>query len=637
MSSETDGRLRSHMLSEEDIAMFHDGTHSELADMLGARPVFNSTGQLDGFYFAVWAPNAQEISVVGEWNDWQYGEDIMTLIPQSGGIWEFYIENLDAGKLYKYAIKLADGQIIYKADPFAHFSEMRPGTASRTWCDSYKWHDSVYRIKRSRSTYHNSPVIIYEAHLGSWIRRRDGSFYNYRELADRLGAYLSENGYTHLEIMPICEHPYDASWGYQATGYFAPTSRYGTPEDFKYFIDVMHSKGIGVIMDWTPLCFPKDRQGLRLFDGTPLYEYPVMDKTERKQQGMLQFDLSKNEVLSFLISCAVFWMDEYHLDGLRADGISCMFLQDNSCSESKSNPDTQQSGFTQEGVEFFRALNTEIFKRWPGAIMAAEDSSVCDGGLGFNFKWNMSWMNDTLRYMEAAPLSHGDCRELLHFAEQDALKENIILPVSHEKCINGQKALLDKMYGDYYQKFAALRTYLAYMYAYPGKKLLFMGSEFGQISEWKYYEALEWFMLQYEANRELYMFTKTLNLFYKENEALWGSGFSCGDIKQVNPDDGALSACTFMRGGVDGKSLMIAVMNFDSVQADCLVSVPFNGEYEAAFNTDEKRWGGSGLLDEVRIFIAEEEPQNGQKYRLHIPMPPMSAIFLRPLTDINKA
>ena len=639
MSSGIKGRLKSRMLTDEDISMFHDGTHSELADMLGARPVFNSTGQLEGFYFAVWAPNAQEISVVGQWNDWQCGRDMMQLIPQSGGIWEAYIEDLEAGQLYKYAIKHADGNIVYKADPCARFSELRPGTASCTWCDSYKWHDSVYRIKRSRSTYYNSPMVIYEAHLGSWIRRRDGSFYNYRELADRLSAYLSENGYTHLEIMPVCEHPYDGSWGYQVTGYFAPTSRYGTPEDFKYFVDTMHSKGIGVIMDWVPAHFPKDEQGLRLFDGTPLYEYPNSSMAEQKQWGTLQFDVSKNEVRSFLISSAVFWMDEYHIDGLRVDAVSCMLYRDYGRSQGEWSPNSQGDNRNLEGIEFFKKLNTEIFKRWPGALMVAEESSaypmvtapVHEGGLGFNFKWNMGWMNDTLKYMQTDPLFRSGCHSLMNFSMLYAFNENFILPISHDECVHGKKTLLDKMYGDYYQKFASLRTYLAYMYAHPGKKLLFMGSEFGQFAEWKYYEALEWFMLKYETHRDLYMFSRALNAFYKENKALWEQDCSWAGFEWINPDDASSSVYSFMRKGVKEGDIIIAAINFTPVaRVDYWMGAPYAGEYEVVFNTDDKRWGGSGLLEEGRIFAAEKLPQDRQANRLHIHIPPMSALFLRP-------
>lgn len=645
MDSGKDGRLKNRMLSEQDIAMFHDGTHFEVADMLGARPIFNSTERIDGYYFSVWAPEAESISVVGDFNGWECDRDIMTPVSQSGGIWEAYIEGVEAGQLYKYAVRTKKGDILYKADPFARYSELRPGTASRTWHDDYKWHDSLYRIKRSRSTYYNSPVVIYEAHLGSWIKRRNGSFYNYREIADRLSAYLSENGYTHLELLPVCEHPYDGSWGYQVTGYFAPTSRYGTPEDFKYFIDTMHSKGIGVIMDWVPAHFPKDEQGLRLFDGTPLYEYPDSSMAEQRQWGTLQFDVSKKEVQSFLISSAVYWMDEYHIDGLRVDAVSCMLYRDYGRGEGEWNANIHGDNRNLEGIEFFKRLNTEIFRRWPGAIMAAEEASaypmvtapVHSGGLGFNFKWNMGWMNDTLKYMQTDPLFRSGCHGLMNFSMLYAFNENFILPVSHDECVHGKKTLLDKMYGDYYQKFASMRTYLAYMFAHPGKKLLFMGNEFGQLAEWKYYDPLEWFMLKYETHRSMYMFVRALIAFYKENSALWEQDTSWDGFKWINPDDSEASVYSFIRKGRQEGDIIVAVMNFTPVERrDYWLGVPYPGPYEIVFNTDDKKWGGEGAIPQGRSFAAENKPQDRFEYRLHADLPPMSALFLRP-ADLKEA
>lgn len=626
------GTDEGRLIGPLDVYLFRQGTHFEAYNMLGARPVFNSTGQIDGYYFAVWAPNAVRVSVVGDWNDWQPGADAMEPVGDSG-IWEKYIADIGVGWTYKFALEHRDGSVHYKADPFARFAQLRPETASRTWYDDYKWHDGVYRIKHGKAPY-NEPMSIYELHLGSWVRSEKGEMLSYRDIADKLAAYAQDNGYTHVELLPLAEHPYDGSWGYQVTGFYAPTSRYGTPEDFKYFVDTLHAKGIGVIMDWVPAHFSRDEHGLARFDGTALYEAEG-DRGDQKQWGTLKFNLERPEVRSFLISNALYWLSEYHLDGLRVDAVSCMLYLDYGARDGEWTPNEHGGRENLAAVEFIKRLNTEVYARFPNAIMVAEESTdyprvtvpVSDGGLGFGFKWNMGWMNDTLRYMETDPLFRSGRHGLMTFSMMYAFNENFILPLSHDECVHGKKTILDKMNGDYWQKFASLKAYLGYMYAHPGKKLLFMGTELGQFMEWRYYEDIEWELLRYETHRGIYSFVRAINRLYRSNPALWAEDTSWEGFVWCNADDAAASVFTFLRK-CGTEQLLIAVNMTPVERYDYWVGMPEQSAWELVLSSEDKAFGGSGF-EAVESAETDEHETAGHKNRLRLNLPGLSVLIYK--------
>ena len=626
------GTDEGRLIGPLDVYLFRQGTHFEAYNMLGARPVFNSTGQIDGYYFAVWAPNAVRVSVVGDWNDWQPGADAMEPVGDSG-IWEKYIADIGVGWTYKFTLEHRDGSVHYKADPFARFAQLRPETASRTWYDDYKWHDGVYRIKHGKTPY-NEPMSIYELHLGSWVRSEKGEMLSYRDIADKLAVYAQDNGYTHVELLPLAEHPYDGSWGYQVTGFYAPTSRYGTPEDFKYFVDTLHAKGIGVIMDWVPAHFSRDEHGLARFDGTALYEAEG-DRGDQKQWGTLKFNLERPEVRSFLISNALYWLSEYHLDGLRVDAVSCMLYLDYGARDGEWTPNEHGGRENLAAVEFIKRLNTEVYARFPNAIMVAEESTdyprvtapVSDGGLGFGFKWNMGWMNDTLRYMETDPLFRSGRHGLMTFSMMYAFNENFILPLSHDECVHGKKTILDKMSGDYWQKFASLKAYLGYMYAHPGKKLLFMGTELGQFMEWRYYEDIEWELLRYETHRGIYSFVRTLNRLYRSNPALWAEDTSWEGFVWCNADDAAASVFTFLRK-CGTEQLLIAVNMTPVERYDYWVGMPEQSAWELVLSSEDKAFGGSGF-EAVESAETDEHETAGHKNRLRLNLPGLSVLIYK--------
>ncbi|MBR2860520.1 MAG: 1,4-alpha-glucan branching protein GlgB [Clostridia bacterium] len=611
------------MISDFDLYLACEGTHRNLADILGARPVVNSTGLVDGYYFSVWAPNAKRISVVGDFNDWNIDASLMTRIPETD-FWEIYIEGVGTGELYKYCILTADDKMVYKADPMAKYAERRPKTASKTYFDSYHWHDLSWCIKHSTPQDKNAPMAIYEMHMGSWMRGQDNKMLSYSAVADALVKFLKENRYTHVEIMPLAEHPYDGSWGYQATGYFAPTSRYGTPEEFKYFVDVMHQNSIGVILDWVPGHFPKDAHGLVSFDGTNLYE----KNQDTSEWGTLKFNFGSKMVRQFLISNALYWLKDFHVDGLRVDAVSHMLNLD------FTSGDSQNVCEDKDAVEFLKQLNTVIKEERPGAIMIAEESQnypkvthpVSEGGLGFDYKWNMGWMNDTLKYMEADPLFRGGIHNKLTFSMMYAFNEQYILPVSHDECVHGKKSLLDKMNGDYYQKFASVKAYLGYMFAHPGKKLLFMGSEIGQFMEWRYYEQIEWKLLQYETHRGLYGFTKKLLALYNDEPAFWQKDDSWDGFSWLNPDDAQSSVYSFMRKS-DEDTIAVFVNMTPVERFDYWVKGADEGTYSLLLNSDEKAYGGEGTLvaEEISTDCDSAEFPN----RLRVNLPPMSIVMYK--------
>ena len=620
---------KSRMISDYDLYLACEGTHRNLDEILGARPVFNSTGLIDGFYFALWAPNAREVSVVGDFNDWADGANKMTRIPETD-FWETYVEGIQTGCLYKYAIIAQDGQKMLKADPMAKYSELRPHNASVTYFDQYRWHDLSWCIKNSKPQDRNRPMAIYEMHIGSWMRGRDNEMLSYAEVADALVKFLKENRYTHVEIMPLAEHPYDGSWGYQATGYFAPTSRYGTPAELKYFVDVLHRNSIGVILDWVPSHFPKDAHGLACFDGGRIYE----KSGESSEWGTLQFNLKSPMVRQFLISNAVYWLKEFHFDGLRVDAVSNMLYLDFCKNAGEWSPNAFGGSEDLDAVEFIKMLNTSVKEQFPGAIMIAEESAnypkltypVSEGGLGFDFKWNMGWMNDTLKYIETDPIFRGSIHEKMTFSMMYSFNEHYVLPVSHDECVHGKKSLLDKMFGEYYQKFANHKAYLGYMFAHPGKKLLFMGNEIGQFIEWRYYEQIEWKLLQYETHRGLYAFNKDLLALYNDNDAFWAKDDSWDGFKWLNADDRDMSVFSMAR--FSDNETVIAIVNMTPVERyDYWISAPCEGTYKLILNSDDKKYSGEGMKVSDELITDNDSAEF--KNRIRATLPPMSVLYYR--------
>lgn len=621
---------KSKMISDFDLYLACEGTHRNLDEILGARPVFNSTGLIDGFYFALWAPHAKEISVVGDFNDWQKDKNPMQRIPDTE-FWEAYVEGVPTCSLYKYCITTNDGRILYKADPMAKFSELRPKTASRTYADNYRWHDLSWCLKHSKPQDKNAPMAIYEMHMGSWMRGQNNEILSYVDVADALVKFLKENRYTHVEIMPLAEHPYDGSWGYQATGYFSPTSRYGTPAELKYFVDVLHQNSIGVILDWVPGHFPKDAHGLAFFDGECLYE----KDGNVNQWGTLKFNYDHPLVRQFLVSNAVYWLKEFHFDGLRVDAVSSMIYLDYCKEHGQWTPNIYGGNEDLGALEFLKTLNSIVKERFPGALMIAEESSdypkitapLDEGGLGFDYKWNMGWMNDTLEYMETDPIFRSGMHNKLTFSMMYAFNENYILPLSHDECVHGKKSLLDKMYGEYYQKFASVKAYLGYMFAHPGKKLLFMGNEIGQFMEWRYYEQIEWKLLQYETHRGLYGFVKDILAIYNDHDAFWKKDDSWDGFKWINADDNQNSVYSMCRKSDD--ETIIAVVNMTPVERyDYWLSLEEEGTYTLLLNSDDKKYSGEGATQVPSELITDNDSPEFRN-RLRVNLPPMSVLYYR--------
>ena len=622
--------------SSYDAYLFREGNHYRSYGFLGAH--FTNINGTDGAQFLVWAPNADAVHLIGDFNNWRSGANPMSKDDNSG-IWSVFVPGLREWVMYKYEIHSRDGRVIAKSDPFAFYSELRPGTASKlVSLGSYKWNDGNWMEHRKRTNIYESPVNIYEVHAGSWRQKPDGRYYSYRELAEELVDYVKNMGFSHIEMMPLTEHPFDGSWGYQSTGYYSVNSRYGSPYDFMYFVDKCHQEGIGVILDWVPGHFCKDDHGLRLFDGTTLYEYEDPKKGENYGWGTCNFDLGKPEVQSFLISNAVFWFDVYHVDGLRVDAVASMLYLDYDRKPGEWIPNIFGGRENLEAVDFVRKLNKVVFEYFPGVMMIAEESTAWPlvtaptylGGLGFNYKWNMGWMNDMLKYMKTDPSDRKRHHNLLTFSLMYAYSENYVLPLSHDEVVHGKKSLLDKMPGDYWQKFANLRVFLGYMAAHPGKKLLFMGGELGQYIEWRYDHPLDWMLLDFEMHRGMQNYVKMLNQVYAREPALWELDHVFEGFEWIDADNSMQSIITFLRKGKRPEDTVVAVCNFTpAVYEGYKIGVPYNCSYYEIFNSDRPEFGGSGF-NNTGISSAVKKEWHNRQQMIKINVPPLAVLYLKP-------
>ena len=611
--------------------LFHEGTSGVAYEYLGVHKVY------DGYIFRVWAPNASRVWLVGDFNGWD--ESIPMHKITSRGVWEVSLpeRRAHAGDKYKFKIS-AGGRVLYKADPYAREAGKLPETASVIPSDeSYEWRDGgwmSYRAKFSKDFY-SKPMNIYEIHAGSWRRHEDGSYFSYAELARELAPYVKQMGYTHIELLPMNEYPCDESWGYQVCSYFAPTSRYGSANDFKSFIDSMHEAGIGVILDWVPAHFPKDEHGLCEFDGAPLYEYSDPQRMEHKVWGTRRFDLGRGEVRSFLISSADYMVREFHIDGLRVDAVASMICLDYDKAAGEWTPNKFGDNRCLEGIEFLKRLNTYLRREFPDLLLIAEDSSarkgitgIENGGLGFDLKWNMGWMNDTLSYAECEPQYRRYHHAKLTFPMTYAFDEKFVLPISHDEVVHAKRSFLDKMSGDYWQKFASARAFMGYMMTLPGKKLNFMGAEIGQFREWDYDGEIEWFLLEYEMHAKFQRFVAELNHFYLSQKALWEIDDGWDGFRWIEPDDSAQSVISYRRIAKDGSELIVAINFTPATYREFLIGTNQKGAYEEIFNSDAERFGGSGVVNFCPIATTGKGI-NGCGDSIKIKLPPLSTVVLR--------
>lgn len=634
------------MVTELDRFLFHQGTHYASQQFMGAH--FNK--EKGETTFTVWAPNARKVSIALDANQWTGDGYELEKVPDSGLFTGTF--NVDVGSAYKYLIETKQGEQLFKADPYAFYAEKRPATASIVTDISYQWSDEDWQKKKTAP--YDQPINIYEVHLGTWkkhnVERYEGesidaftdrSYYTYREMAESLIPYVKRMGYTHIELMPITEHPFDLSWGYQVTGYFAPTSRFGTPQDFKYFIDQCHQHQIGVILDWVPAHFCKDAHGLRMFDGTPLFEHPDMYRAEKRGWGTLTFDFGRTEVQSFLVSNALFWLGEYHIDGLRVDAVHSMTdlnFENHKVHERIFNEDG--TTIHREAVAFLQKLNTEVFRHYPHTLMIAEDSSdmknvtapVACGGLGFNFKWDLGFMHDTLDYMELDPIMRQHHHNYLNFPLVYRYDENFILPFSHDEVVHGKLSMLDKMPGDQWRKFAQYRLLYGYQMTQPGKKLNFMGSEIGMYAEWKDKEQLDWFLLDYPYHKGLQDFVRDMNKLYLKERPLFELDYKTEGFKWIDADNNTQNIASYMRTDRKGNTLII-VLNFSSnVYYDFTVAVDHPGKYKEYFNSDKKEYGGSNQTISKYLF-SELLEVNGFKHAIKGKIPPLGFVIYKKVKE----
>ncbi len=621
------------ILPEFDRHLFAEGQHWHIYQKLGAH--LKTVDGIDGVYFAVWAPNAQRISIVGEFNRWDGRCHPMRNLGGCG-IWELFIPELGEGCLYKFEILNRDsGQILVKTDPYGQQFEFRPQTAAVvTNPNQYQWADDSWLSQRQKRDWLHEPMSIYEVHLGSWQRDSRGNFLNYRQLADQLIAYVKNLGFTHIELLPITEHPLDASWGYQTTGYFAPTSRHGSPDDFRYFVDSCHQNGIGVILDWVPAHFPKDAFGLARFDGSPLYEHEDPRKGEHRDWGTLIYNYSRNEVKNFLLASAIFWLQEFHLDGLRVDAVASMLYLDYSREADDWVPNMYGGNENLEAIDFLRHLNSVTHQQLPGTVIMAEESTswpqvtrpTWTGGLGFSMKWNMGWMHDILAYMQQQPIHRAYHHDQLTFGLLYAFSENFILPFSHDEVVHGKGSLLNKMPGDEWQRFANLRLLYTLMFTYPGKKLLFMGSEFAQGTEWGFNRSLDWYVLQYPHHQGVQSLVKDLNQLYTSQPALYQHDFEGQGFEWIDCHDVQQSVISYRRKSADQD--LIVILNFTPVpRQEYRIGVPAAGSYTTIFNSDSEYYDGSNLGEAVSV--SEPIAWMNQTDSITVTLPPLAGIILK--------
>lgn len=628
--------------TELDGYLFGQGTHYDIYKKLGAHP--GTLEGVKGFWFDVWAPHASAVSVIGEFNDWnEYANQMTRLDPRDLGIYETFIPEAEAGQMYKFCITTAEGEHLYKADPYAQYAERRPGTASRLVGESrFKWSDSSWtsRKERQAAAYFEEPLAIYEVHPGSWMRhpgREDEGFYTYRELADRLSEYVSDMGYTHIELMGISEYPYDGSWGYQVTGYYAPTSRYGTPDDFRYLVNTMHRKGIGVILDWVPAHFPKDAHGLADFDGQPLYEYADPRKGEHPDWGTKIFDYSSHEVTNFLIGSALNWIEQFHVDGLRVDAVASMLYLDYGKKDGEWVPNINGGNGNLEAIEFFKHLNSIVEKKDPGTLMIAEESTawpkvtgdVEDGGLGFSYKWNMGWMHDFLDYMKLDPYFRKDNHNKMTFAMSYNEFEKYILVLSHDEVVHLKCSMYEKMPGNENDKYRNLMAGYAFMMGHPGKKLLFMGQDFAQGREWSEDRELDWYMLEDPRNQAMQNWVKALLHIYRRYPAMYQLDIHSWDgFEWINADDAYRSIFSFVRHDRSGRRNLLFVINFTPMAYDDYrVGVPEKKRLRLILNSEDVKFGGKEK-DRRTYYTAEEKECDGRPYSIAYSLKPYGvAVF----------
>lgn len=630
------GKVTPHSLfSDFDIDLFKTGKHFRLYEKLGSH-LLEVNGE-KGTYFAVWAPTAKSVSVIGDFNYWLEGDHKLNVRWDESGIWEGFIPGVDKGTKYKYKIHSHNNDInTEKADPFARYSEHPPNTASVVWDASYKWKDKKWMGYREEKNGLDRPYSVYEVHLGSWKRRNNNEFMSYVDFAEDLVDYVKEMNFTHVEFMPIMEYPYDPSWGYQLTGYFAPTSRFGKPEDFKLLVDKLHQNDIGVILDWVPSHFPEDAHGLGFFDGSHLYEHPDRKRGYHPDWKSLIFNYGRNEVRAFLISNALFWLDQYHADALRVDAVASMLYLDYSREEGEWEPNIYGGRENLESISFIKELNGEVYRSFKGVQTIAEESTsfpmvsrpIDIGGLGFGMKWMMGWMHDTLEYFAKEPIYRKHHQDDLTFSMTYTFTENFMLPFSHDEVVYGKQSLLYRMPGDEWQQFANLRLLYGYMFTHPGTNLIFMGGEFGQSAEWNYQHSLDWHLLQYDFHSGIQQLVKDLNKVYQEYPALYEKQFSTEGFQWIDYGDSENSVLTYIRKGHDAKNDLIVACNFTPVpRENYRIGIPKSGKLKEIFNTDNTQYGGSGMINSA--IKTTDTPWHGYKKSVEITIPPLGVVIMQ--------
>ncbi len=620
---------------EVALHFFHEGSATEAYEFFGSH--FCEQNGKKGVVFRVWAPHANSVSVVGDFNHWDRFQNRMQRVSTDGSVWELFIPDLKKYDLYKYSVESSQGQIKLKADPYGYHMETRPNTATKIYdIDGFKWNDEKWLTDRASKNIYDSAINIYEIHLNSWMNKRnEDELFNYMELAKKLIPYVKKMGYTHIEIMPVAEFPFDGSWGYQQIGYYAPTSRFGTPHDFMEFVDFCHQNEIGLILDWVPAHFPKDAAGLYEFDGGYCYEYAEPLKREHLNWGTRVFDWGKPEVQSFLISNANYWLDKYHVDGLRVDAVASMLYLDYDRKDGQWQRNIRGGNENLEAIAFLQKLNTALFGKHENILMIAEESTAWPmvtkpadvGGLGFNFKWNMGWMTDMIAYMSMNPEYRPYHHNMLTFSFYYAFSENFILPISHDEVVYGKCSMLDKMSGPRDKRFASLRTFLSYMTAHPGKKLMFMGQEFAQFKEWNYKTGLDWDVLEFDEHKKHQYFVEELNKFYNEHKELWEADSDWSGFKWISSDDNSNSVIVFRRFDRSGNELVV-VCNFQpNYHEQYSFGVPFYADYEEIFTTEKPEYGGGAIFNGT--VVSQNEPMHGEPYSLTVKIAPMSAMFFK--------